>query len=143
MTPADTADALFAKAAEFRARYEAALAEARRLQAQEREDAIVEALGLYSGSDRARATMLAAHLQAYAANGWLRECCLDELPDSKAPQRRALHRILRSRQGKPLGWRQIHNIGAVCNRERMTLHTPQCESHDEQFAEQRGADVSS
>ena len=90
MTPAD---ALLVEAAELRARAEAAEAEARRLQAQEREDAIVAALDLYGGELWTRAKALAVDLKSYAANGWRRE--------------------LRSRGGEPIGDRQMFNIAKL------------------------------
>jgi len=125
------ADALLAEASALRARAEAIEAEGRRLLAQEHDDAIIEALLLYSGSDRARSIKLAAELLSYAANAWPRESGVDELPDSKPSRRRALHRILRSRQGKTLCDRQIRNIVKVGNREPVTFPKQQCESQFE------------
>ncbi|MFO1125108.1 MAG: hypothetical protein U1E25_07390 [Methylocystis sp.] len=110
MTPAD---ALLAEAVELRARAEAAEAEARRLQAQEREDAIVGALVLYDGELWTRAKALAVDLNSYAANGWRREFALDELPDSTPQKRRAWHRILLSRGGDTIGDRQMFNIAKL------------------------------
>ncbi|MBG0801640.1 hypothetical protein IYW40_09100 [Methylocystis sp. H4A] len=81
--------------------------------AQEREDAIVAALGLYDGELWTRAKALAVDLKSYAANGWRREFALDELPDSTPSKRRAWHRILRSRGGEPIGDRQMFNIAKL------------------------------
>ncbi len=62
-------EALLAEAAELRAHAEAAEAEARRLQAQEREAALVAALDLYTGELWTRTKALAVDLKSYAANG--------------------------------------------------------------------------
>lgn len=109
MTPA----ALLRKAEE----HECWAAELRRraaeMAAQEREDAIVAALGLYDGELWTRAKALAVDLKSYAANGWRREFALDELPDSTPSKRRAWHRILRSRGGEPIGDRQMFNIAKL------------------------------
>jgi hypothetical protein len=121
-------DAHFAEAAELRARADAAEAEGRRLNAQERDGAIVDAFNLYCGSHYTRALDLASDLKAYAANGWQRECVLENLPVKAPSKRRALHRVLRSREGKTLGWRQIYKIAEICNMDRVTLQKPPCES---------------
>lgn len=119
------ADALLAEAAALRARAEAIEAEARRLEAVEHDSAIVEAIGHYRGSLYARASKLEIRLKAYAANGWQRENGLDSLAPGATPERRALHRVLRSRCGETVGWRQICTI---CNRARVTLQNLQCDS---------------
>lgn len=110
MTPVD---ALLAEAADLRARAEAVEAEARRMQAWEREAAIVNTLALYDGEPWTQANALAVDLKAYAANGWRREHARDELPDGVGKKRRAWHSILRSRSGAPIGHRQIYNLAKL------------------------------
>lgn len=114
--------ALLAEAAELRARANAIEAEARRLQAQESEDAIVAAFKLYDGAHTARAKALETDLQKYLGAAWSRERDLECLPASASPKRRALHRIARSRDGEGLKFRRIFDIASKCNRERVTLH---------------------
>ncbi|RNJ50288.1 hypothetical protein [Methylocystis hirsuta] len=111
MTPA--ADAMLAEAAELRARAAAIEAEARRMLAQEREGAIIAAMALYEGEIWTRAAALAVDLRSYAANGWRREDGLHELPAGAPSKRRAWHRIFRSRDGAPIGDRQIYNIAKL------------------------------
>ena len=97
MTPAD---ALLAEAAELRARAEVAEAEARRLQAQEREDAIVTALSLYDGPLTRRGPALAVDLSrtrqtAGGANVRSTNCL------TRSPRSGARGTGLRSRGGEP------------------------------------------
>lgn len=117
MTPAD---ALFAEAAELRARAEAAEAEARRLQARERENAIVEALEIYEGPLTRRAAALARDLSRYLGTAWPRERWGRMVDGS--PQRRALHRIAVSRNGEGIKARRIIDVAKKCNPACLRLH---------------------
>jgi hypothetical protein len=98
------------------------------LAAKEREDAVIDALALYGGSPSGRAKALATDLRSYAGNGWLRERVLITLPADAPEKRRAWHRLLRSRNGEPIGWRQILNISEVCNDGPLRLQTCSSES---------------
>lgn len=84
--------------------------EARREDARERRAAIVAASAHYQGSPYRRAMALATDLKAYAANGWPRDRDQGAPPPSASPKRRAWFRALRSRDGVPLGVRQLFNI---------------------------------
>lgn len=108
-------------AAELRARAAA-------LAAQEREAAVLDALALYGGSPSGRAKALATDLASYAGNGWIRERSLVTLADDAPSKRRAWHRLLRSRHGEPIGWRQIFNIAEVSNDGPLRLQTCSSES---------------
>jgi hypothetical protein len=96
--------------------------------AQEREAAVVDALDQYSGSPSGRAKALATDLRSYAGNGWLRERVLITLAADAPEKRRAWHRLLRSRNGEPIGWRQILNVAEVCNAQPLRLQTFPSES---------------
>lgn len=96
--------------------------------AQEREAAVVDALDQYSGSPSGRAKALATDLRSYTGNGWRRERVLVSLAADAPPKRRAWHRLLRSRHGEPIGWRQILNIFEDCNDGPLRLQTCSSES---------------
>ena len=96
--------------------------------AQEREAAVVDALDQYSGSPSGRAKALATDLRSYAGNGWRRERVLITLAADAPEKRRAWHRLLRSRNGEPIGWRQILNVAEVCNAQPLRLQTSSSES---------------
>lgn len=115
----------------YRARAEFYDLEAQRLESQERDDAIIAALKLYDGALTARAKSLETDLSKYLGAAWSRERERKHLPATAAPKRRALHRIARSRDGEGLKFRRIFDIGAKCNRERVTLHSSTCESRFE------------
>lgn len=117
MTPAD---ALLVEAAELRARAEAAEAEARRLQAQERETAIVAALEIYEGPLTRRAAALARDLSRYLGTAWPRERWGRMVDGS--PQRQALHRIAVSRNGEGIKARRIIDVAKKCNPACLRLH---------------------
>ncbi len=119
MTPAE---ARFAEAAEYLARYEAALAEARRLQVRERRDAIESGLQLYEGPLTTRSAALETDLQHYLGVAWLRERDLESLPETSSPLRRALHRIARSRNGEGIKARRIFDVAKKCNCWCLRLH---------------------
>jgi hypothetical protein len=124
MTPAALlaqAEALETEAAALRERAE-------EMAAQERATAVVEALDQYSGSPSGRAKVLSTDLRSYAGNGWSRERSLVTLSADAPPKRRAWHRLLRSRNGETIGWRQILNISEVCNEQPLPLQTFSSES---------------
>jgi hypothetical protein len=81
-----------------------------RPQAELRRVAIRTALAQYQGSPSARAKLLARNYAAYLSNGWLRERCLETLPEPRSTGRVLLHRLARRNAGRPLGWRQFLGI---------------------------------
>jgi len=99
------------KAEYFRAMADFEDAEARRLEAVERNDAVVAALAHFDGPLTTRAAALAFDLDRYLSTAWLRERDLERLPPATSSKRRALHRIARSRDGEGIKMRQIFNIG--------------------------------
>jgi len=121
--------ALLAEAAELRARAEAAEAEAHRMQAQEREEAIVAALEIYEGPLTRRAAALARDLSRYLGTAWARERC-GRMADG-SPQRHALHRIAQSRNGEGIKARRIIDVAKKCNLARLRLHKPPDEASPE------------
>lgn len=92
---------------------ENAAEEARREDAHARRTAITAALALYDGTSHSRAMALATDLKAYASNGWPRDRDQGAPPPSASPKRCAWFRALRSRDGAPLGWRQISMIASL------------------------------
>ena len=90
-------------AAHYRLEAELADEEADRIEAQERERALLAALRLYEGAPSARAVALARDFESYLGRAWPRERGLAVLPPSATENRRALHRLARSRDGEPIG----------------------------------------
>ena len=121
MTPAAALRRLREIADEQRRLAAEAEASLRRAEAQEREAAVLDALGLYEGAPTARANALAHDLNDYISRAWPRERELEFLPLSATPKRCALHRIARSRDGESIGWRRIYDITQICNRRPSTL----------------------
>ena len=58
------------------------------------------------------AKRLARSLDRYLTTRWRHEQLQSELPDDAEGLHRALHRIVRANEGRPLGWRQLLNIRA-------------------------------
>jgi hypothetical protein len=112
----------------YRWRAECAAATARRLIAEERDSAIVDALQLYEGAPTTRASALADELSDYLGRAWPRERDLNALPESAPSKRRAWHRIARSRDGEALAWRRIYDISQICNAKCSTLQKQPCDS---------------
>jgi hypothetical protein len=76
----------------------------------ERDEAIRDALALYTGKPSRRAKDLALDWSSYVANGWQRERDLIEVVGA-SEERRALHRLTKLNGGRARGWQQIYNIG--------------------------------
>lgn len=112
-------------------------AEARRLEAAERDAAMTAALAKYSGALTTRATALAADLAEYAARGWLRERNLECLSASALPKRKAWHRVLRSRDGELIAWRRTYDIARICNFDRVTLQIEPCSPRETETGDLR------
>lgn len=111
LSPATAALRARCKAEAFRALADFEDDRARRLEVEERDDAIVAALHLYDGAMTTRAAALAHDLADYLCRIWPRERDLESPPPSTSSKRRALHRIARSRDGEGLGMRRIYDIG--------------------------------
>ncbi|PWB89893.1 hypothetical protein C5688_13720 [Methylocystis sp. MitZ-2018] len=101
--------------------------EARRLEAREREDAIIDALKLYEGALTSRVKQLETDLDRYLGAAWLRERGRGSPPAEASPKRRALHRIARSRDGEGLRFRRMFDIASKCSRARLRLHLDRCD----------------
>lgn len=123
-----TSSGLFELAAGLRQRADAVEELARQFHVFERNAAIISALTLYAGRPSRCAKGLADDLRAYAANQWLRDRRHESLAASASDKHRAWFRILRSRDGEPIGWRQILNVEKVCNAQALRLQTKSCES---------------
>jgi hypothetical protein len=136
MTPASAAAFIRrCKAEAYRVLAEFEEAEARRLEAEERQAAIVDALRLYEGTTHAKATALATDLASYSGNAWTRDRRAGGQPASATNRRRAWFRILVSRDGETIGWRRICDIEKVCSPERVTLQTPPADIRNHQLSE--------
>ncbi len=107
---------------------ENAESEAKRVEAHERRAAIAAGFALYQGSTYARAKALSIDLMAYSTNGWLRDRDRGAPPTAASLKRRMWFRVMRSRDGDPLGWRQIC---AICSPSALRLQTYSCESMDQ------------
>ncbi|AZG75989.1 hypothetical protein [Methylocystis rosea] len=126
-----TSSGLFELAAGLRQRADAVEELARQFHVFERNAAIVSALCLYPGKPSRCAKALASDLKSYAGNQWLRDRRHESLPALASDKHRAWFRILRSRSGEPIGWRQILNIADFCNGQPLKLQNALCDSeHD-------------
>lgn len=126
-----TSSSLFEFAEGLRRRAEAVETLAREFRVFERNAAVVSALDLYPGAPSRRAKALADDLASYAGNSWLRDRRRGSLPTTASRKHQSWFSILRSRDGEPLGWRQIVNIADFCNGARLRLQNPPCDSERE------------
>ncbi|MGD9657405.1 MAG: hypothetical protein AB7U61_07150 [Methylocystis sp.] len=100
-------------AAFYRLKMELAEEEAQRIEARERENAVLAALHLYQGKPTARATGLAKDYASYLGRHWSRDR-ENGLAASATQQRRALYRVAVSRDGDGACMRTIFDIAKKC-----------------------------